>query len=148
MKDLTTVLNEQFKMFFLRRFRNFPITVQWIELAHRDFTSAKTEGVTPGSLGRHMGAPRNLIHVVRTMNQSPKLVLEGVAWWSSGFTSVRSLPFTAMAQVQSLVRELRSHKHGQKKKLGLEIYSHHLDMPMVRLFVSDSLLKRNFISCN
>ena len=82
------------------------------------------------------------------MNRPPTPVLEGVAWQSSGFTGVRTWPFTAMAQVQSLVRELRSHKHGQKKQLGLEIYSHHLETSMVRLFVSDSLFKWNFISCN
>ena len=32
---------------------------------------------------------------------------EGISWWSNGQDSVLSLP---MAQVQSLVRELRSHK--------------------------------------
>ena len=48
---------------------------------------------------------------------------EGISWWSNGQDSVLSLP---MAQVQSLVRELRSHKLWgiiKSKKQGIEYSS-------------------------
>ena len=74
--------------------------------------------------------------ITEEIKEEIKKYLEGILWWSIGYTSTLSL---LRAQVQSLVRELGSHKlYGQNKQ---KILKHSVGCLFVLLKISFAVQK-------